>query len=178
MNTFQACQRNTTSSIKQVGLGLEDFSWSRIAFFVNVKITHAGLATRIPTNIDPGNHWVGVIIDTGLRELCFIDPYDLPAPPELMDILEWWLAQHQNIGFEKRLISHAKQSYAYSCGLLARNAVAHHLLPQEIQLLDPENCDTGHLHVLQDLLQYLSDVWSKEVSIYIHKMVDNWRVSL
>ncbi|PBK81357.1 hypothetical protein ARMGADRAFT_1039399 [Armillaria gallica] len=131
------------------------FSWSWIAFFVNVKVTHAGLAIRLPEdNIDPGNHWVGVIIDTGLREISFVNLYALPALPELMDILTWWLAQHNYVNFDQTPIMHMAQSDSYSC-------VGHHLLLHEIPLLDAKGCDTGHCHALRDIFECLLDLLTR-----------------
>ncbi|KAK0447658.1 ribonuclease H-like domain-containing protein [Armillaria borealis] len=135
---------------------IEQFQWSHIAFFVNVKVTHRGAATRLGSDSEPGNHWLGVIIDTAMREIQVADPFSLPPPPALIDILQWWLDQHQNKCFKPTVLRCTKQDDSFSCGILSCNAVANSILPG-YSLIGAADAEGERLRMLCEILALMED---------------------
>ncbi len=103
-----------------------------------------------------GNHWVTVVVDITTEEIGYGDSFGSP-PPELVQVLHWWLTRH---GFKEYKIKNlwcTQQMDSFSCGIIAMNTLQHHFFP-ESPLLDPAECTTGRLTMLNDILDHVDVV--------------------
>ena len=84
-----------------------------------------------------GNHWVGVVVDVAERKILYVDPMKYPPPSELILVLQWWLKNHVGGDFvvDTEALECTQQNDGFSCGIWTLNAIAHHLSPNEFQLI-------------------------------------------
>lgn len=84
-----------------------------------------------------GNHWVGVVVDVAERKRLYVDPMKYPPSSELILVLQWWLKNHVGGDFVvgTEALECTQQNDGFSCGIWTLNAIAHHLSPNEFQLI-------------------------------------------
>jgi hypothetical protein len=76
----------SASHIRKLGEALVNGTYTKIAMSVSVRI-EAG-QTNLPTNSEPGNHWVMVILDVEMLLILYGDSCRLPPPNEPHDMLQ------------------------------------------------------------------------------------------
>ncbi|KAF9477044.1 hypothetical protein BDN70DRAFT_881600 [Pholiota conissans] len=56
-----------------------------------VAVRMNGSNTLLPDSENVSNHWCGLAVDIDNHTLQYADPLGHPPPPELIEILRWWL---------------------------------------------------------------------------------------
>lgn len=94
-----------------------------------------------------GNHWTGVAIDSVNLWTYYGDSMQAPIPDDLKAI-EWWLSNHFTLPFTWSSLEITEQHDSYSCGLLAANALMHHIDPAIHPFIQPHPnvLDIAQLH--------------------------------
>ena len=136
----------STSHIQKLGEALVNVTYAKIAMSVSVRIK-AG-RTALPTNSEPGNHWVTVILNVETLSILYGDSYRLPPPTELHDMLQWWLSHHRAETFQWADLPTSLQSDNFSCSILSVNGMAHVLLPTVFPLIPEESCISACIDML------------------------------
>jgi hypothetical protein len=131
-------EERSTSHIQKLGEALANGTYAKITMSVSVRI-EAG-QTALPTNSEPGNHWVTVILNVETLAILYGDSYRLPPPTELHDMLRWWLSHHRAETFQWADLPTSLQSDNFPCSILSVNGMAHALLPTVFPLIPEESC--------------------------------------
>ncbi len=131
---------------------LESGMLSCIAFPVCIK-SKPGI-TLLPDedNGIHGNHWVAIVVDVVSEEIGYGDSVG-PPPPELVKVLYWWLTRYGFKEYKIKNLRCTQQMDSFSCGVIAANTLQHHFFP-ESPLLDPAECTTGRLTMLNNILDH------------------------
>ncbi|KAF8182681.1 hypothetical protein BJ912DRAFT_853954 [Pholiota molesta] len=98
-----------------------------------------GIQNKLATifNINE-NHWVAVVIDFKLSRILYGDSMGGTVDDDLEEVLTWWTHHHTGHAFVTAYLPITRQRDSHSCGLLAWNALANHLLPNRYSLFDAE----------------------------------------
>jgi hypothetical protein len=145
----------SASHIRKLGEALANGTYTKIAMSVSVRI-EAG-QTNLPTNSEPGNHWVTVILDVEMLSILYGDSCRLPPPNELHDMLQWWSSHHRAGTFQWADLPSSLQSDNFSCAILSANSMAHAFLPPVFPLIREENsgCISARIDMLILIVNYL-----------------------
>jgi hypothetical protein len=83
-------------------------------------------------------HWCSMDItaDTSERTILYGDPEGDEAPDWLREATIWWLSKHVEGSFEWGILPCPTQRDGFSCGILAKNALAHRFIPRKFPLID------------------------------------------
>ncbi len=92
-------------------------------------------------------HWVAVVVDFTVSEVLVGDSLGDDPDPELVAVINWWLACHSTTAFSWKSLPITHQKDAHSCGALSWNALAHHLLPDDYPLSGHSRHDTDNLRM-------------------------------
>ncbi|KAH9911895.1 uncharacterized protein B0H18DRAFT_1127828 [Fomitopsis serialis] len=101
-----------------------------------------------------GAHWIAVVVDFRVWSILFADSMGHSIPPQLHDLLQWWLTPYAK---QQLSVSHlpcmrqAPGDY-FSCGICAPNAIAHYYLPDLHPLILPDMVDSARM-------VYLERIW-------------------
>ena len=87
------------------------------------------------TNIDK-NHWVAVVLDFKGSRIRYGDSMGGSINEDLEAVLTWWTHQHTGRHFMTSYLPITRQRDGHSCGILAWNALAVHILPTTYSLMD------------------------------------------
>jgi Ulp1 protease family, C-terminal catalytic domain len=139
--------------IKSAGDVLVNSPSTKLAMIVFVQVLQNG-TTTLPIESE-GDHWVSVIIDAETNTLMYGNPLHYPPPPELVNMLRWWLKHYLNEEFTLTDLPCAQQQDGYSCGVLAVNGLAHHFFPESIPLIAPDACDAGRVNAWARIIRFL-----------------------
>ena len=120
-------KERSASHIRKLGEALTSGIYTKIAMSISVRV-EAG-QTALPTDSEPGNHWVIAILDVEALLISYGDSYRLPPPTELHDMLQWWSSHHRVETFQWADLPSSLQSDNFSCPILSANSMAHALLP-------------------------------------------------
>ncbi|PPR06353.1 hypothetical protein CVT26_004627 [Gymnopilus dilepis] len=112
-----------------------------------------GVLDKLATIINIGqNHWVAVIVDFQCAEILHGDSLSGTIPAELEATLTWWTFHHTAQHFPIKKLPITQQRDGYSCGLLAWNALATRLLPDQHSLMDSMMVADERLKVLLQVI--------------------------
>ncbi|KAL0953304.1 hypothetical protein HGRIS_004553 [Hohenbuehelia grisea] len=100
-------------------------------------------------------HWVAMTVDAQAAVVRYGDGLEVAMPAELREAYRWWLAQHTVRYFEFTNLPIARQTDAHSCGILADNALSHHLDPSRFPLVEPSGAVDARLQQFLHLSRYL-----------------------
>ena len=96
------------------------------------------------------NHWTASNVDQ-TATIHYADPKGKAAPSWLTAALEWWLSKHREDitawEWAPLACSHQPNHDNHSCGILSVNVVAHHHLPNEYPLIDPEHTSIARMEL-------------------------------
>jgi Ulp1 family protease len=98
-------------------------------------------------NLDQ-NHWVQVIIDTSSSKILYGDSFGKPITHEIKEVLTWWTNHHTATNFQIHSLAITRQVDEYSCGMLAWNAIAAHVLPDTYSLVSSQAVADERLKML------------------------------
>ena len=110
----------------------ENPTYKKIAIYFSINC-----GGDLPVPDTKGNHWVGVVVDVVEKIILYVDPMKHPPPNELILVLQWWLGQHVSGNFvvDTETLACTLQNNNFSCGIRTLNAIAHHLCPNQFQLI-------------------------------------------
>lgn len=114
---------DTPAFLNTIGRELQHGAQRMIGICINVK---SGAVNKLPTASDPGNHWVGLVVDGQRHLLLFGDSQGGDAPKELVEVMRSWLKEYFQEKFSVRLLEYTNQVNSWCCGDLAINMIAHH----------------------------------------------------
>ncbi|TFK59107.1 hypothetical protein BDN72DRAFT_748184, partial [Pluteus cervinus] len=99
------------------------------------------------------HHWVAVVIDFASEQIFIGDSMssDLSIGSQMRCVLDWWINAHMLQQFTYHRLPITVQHDGYSCGLLAWNAIAHHLDPERYTLISPLQVKDERIQVLLTL---------------------------
>lgn len=147
--------------IRSLGDGLRASPTAWVGGVVNTAIGPDG-ATTLPGPYESGNHWAAFAYSRATGTLAYGDSLHGTFPTELRDILQWWINQHlgdHDISVAEMACT--EQQDAYSCGILAFNALCHHLLPQLYTLVDEAKINEARVELFLKVITNLqSDDWA------------------
>jgi Ulp1 family protease len=83
-----------------------------------------------------GNHWVAVEVDFECSKIIYGDSLGGKINQEIETALTWWIHQHTAKHFTTGLLPITQQKDDYSCGILAWNAIATKIIPENHSLMD------------------------------------------
>jgi hypothetical protein len=86
-------------------------------------------------NLDQ-NHWVSVVIDAPSSRILYGDSLGKPITREVKGVLTWWINHHTATNFQIDNLAITCQEDGWSCGMLAWNAIAAHVLPETYSLVN------------------------------------------
>ena len=152
-------EKKSASHIRKLGEALANGIHTKIAMSVSVRVEE-GRAV-LPTDSNPGNHWVTVILDVEMLSILYGDSYKLPPPVELCDILHWWLTHHRAKVFQWGDLPCSLQSDQFSCPIFSANAMAHALLPTLFPLMPEDGCISARMDMLIQIVSY----WKRTNSV-------------
>ena len=143
----------SASHIQKLGEALANGTYTKIAMSVVIWISEG--QTVLPTNLEPGNHWVTVILDVETLSITYGDSYRLPPPTELHDMLHWWSSHHCVETFQWADLPIPLQSDNFSCPILSANSMAHALLPLVFPLIPEGSYISACIDILILIVNYL-----------------------
>ncbi|KAF8489162.1 hypothetical protein JB92DRAFT_2756243 [Gautieria morchelliformis] len=110
------------------------------------------------------NHWVAFMVD--FKQSCWFygDSMGIQPQEQTQAALQWWLRQHSLTSFELVSMPCTQQVDGHSCGVLAANALAHHLFPIDIQLLDAKEVDYARMDTLRQVIEHHNALVSSTLS--------------
>lgn len=117
-----------------------------------------------PINI---NHWVALIVNQREKKVFYGDPVGSALPAVLHQAIDWWLQNHFAKSFIWVWLSCTHRHDSYSCGVLAVNAITHHLLPATFPLISPTLQDVDIVCITfghQIVNKHLSAVYSVDIN--------------
>jgi Ulp1 family protease len=82
------------------------------------------------------NHWVSVVIDVPSSRILYGDSLGNPITCEIKGVLTWWTSHHTATNFQIHKLAITRQEDTCSCGMLAWNAIAAHVLPETYLLVN------------------------------------------
>lgn len=87
-------------------------------------------------------HWVPYVVDPVSSSITYGDSLGGSIPVTLREALRWWLLEHRkemNLSTDKPVVVRSlpitRQDDNFSCGILATNAIGHHLLHDALPLV-------------------------------------------
>ncbi|KIM35344.1 hypothetical protein M413DRAFT_39984, partial [Hebeloma cylindrosporum] len=114
-----------------------------------VPVRYTGSETQLPFDEDIiSNHWCSFIIDTNERTIHYGDSLGPPPPPELLDVLNWWLGLSFPTPFSLVELPITQQADTFSCAVFAVNALSHYFLPSRFSLLPNGLCLPARVEAL------------------------------
>jgi hypothetical protein len=122
----------------------------------NVSVACTAVAMRLAQNgaillegqQSPSNHWCALLIDAKRRVLHYGDPMGSPPPPELFDVMNWWLGFSFTEEFSFQALPITRQTDSFSCSILTINALAHYFFPSIPLLLNGPNLLSARIDML------------------------------
>ncbi|XP_006456240.1 hypothetical protein AGABI2DRAFT_146132 [Agaricus bisporus var. bisporus H97] len=114
-------------------LSSEEIKGGRIQYMATIMSVYlAGNQTAVlPNTSQPrGNHWVAVVLDLEHGVVRYGDPTGAAAPSELLEMIMWWLGQHEwSRELKTEMLPCPNQVDSHSCSTLAFNSVVSHFYP-------------------------------------------------
>ncbi|KAF9236437.1 hypothetical protein BU15DRAFT_50062, partial [Melanogaster broomeanus] len=109
-------------------------------YFARLRETGFSLGSGVQTNVGfvaniHDTHWVGVILDFACNIIYYGDSLGCKMDAKLAATLQWWTRHHSGQKFTHQDLAITRQDDTFSCGVLAFNAIAHHLLPSHYPLV-------------------------------------------
>ena len=109
-----------------------------------IAVHYKGNKTELPVGTDLiSNHWCSLIIDTSQRTIHYGDSLGPAPPPELLDVLNWWLEPSFPTPFSVVDLPITQQSDGISCAIFTVNALSHYFSPLQSPLLSNTLCLQG-----------------------------------
>jgi hypothetical protein len=102
-------------------------------------------------NVD-SNHWIALMVNFRSKKVYYGNSQGGAVDEELRAAYDWWLSVHNETTFEWVRMKITKQRDTYSCGLLAANALAHILDPEQFDLTDPKTVDAERINILSRVI--------------------------
>jgi len=103
-------------------------------------------------NVD-GDHWIALMVNFRQHKVYYGDSAGHPINKELRTAYTWWFSEHNEHEFEWVQIDITEQEDGYLCGLLATNALAHVLDPNQFDLMDAKVVDAERVNVLKRVIR-------------------------
>ncbi|KAF8314588.1 uncharacterized protein EI90DRAFT_2948021 [Cantharellus anzutake] len=137
----------TCQTLQQFGIELASGSVSQFG-----GITHIN-----------NNHWIAFLISPVESTIYVADSLRQPTEDNglsAVDVLQWWLAASYSspnksvLPFQIAWLPIAYQKDSISCGLLALNALMHHLIPTKYSLCTNNNMVMLHVKFLTSILDH------------------------
>jgi Ulp1 family protease len=94
------------------------------------------------------NHWVSVVIDVPTSRILYGDSLGKPITREIKAVLTWWTNHHTATNFPIHDLAITHQNDSCSCGMLAWNAIAAHVLPETYSLVNSHAIMDERLKIL------------------------------
>jgi hypothetical protein len=114
-----------------------------------VAVRYTGSETQLPFGEDIiSNHWCSFVIDTNERTIHYGDSLGAAPPPELLDVLNWWLGLSFPTPFSLIDLPITQQTDSFSCAVFAVNALSHYFLPLISPLLPNGLCLSARVEAL------------------------------
>jgi hypothetical protein len=82
-------------------------------------------------------HWVALVVDFVTQEILYGDSFGHPISANMLAVINWWTHYHTNSWFTVRTLPISRQKDSFSCGMLAWDALRHHLGHGAHSLMDP-----------------------------------------
>ena len=82
-------------------------------------------------------HWVALVVDFVTQELLYGDSFGHPISESMLAVINWWTHYHTNSCFTVSTLPISRQQDGFSCGMLAWDALRHHLGHGAHVLMDP-----------------------------------------
>jgi hypothetical protein len=95
-----------------------------------------------------GTHWVALVLDFCTHTIWHGDSLGWTMDIKLKTVLEWWTREHTSVPFMYKSLPIMHQDDAFSCGLLAWNALSHFFLPAIYPLINAMDTAAERLRVL------------------------------
>jgi len=94
-----------------------------------------------------GNHWVSYVVqvDSTHSHLLYGDSFGNDPPNEVAAAFHWWITAHVKLLYHRGKLAISPQTDGRSCGILSPNAVAHHVLPVSVNLVDEKDTDEARI---------------------------------
>ena len=99
----------------------------------------SGTKRYLATIVNKDNvHWTAIILDFKEQTILHGDSFGHSIATHLHEVFSWWIGHHTGKQFTYRTLPIATQHDSFSCGMMAWDALRHHLLPQHHSLMDPQ----------------------------------------
>ena len=114
-----------------------------------VAVRYTGGETQLPFGEDIiSNHWCSFVIDINKHTIHYGDSLGTAPPPELLEVLNWWLGLSFPTPFSLIDLPVTQQTDTFSCGVFAVNALSHYFLPSMSPLLPNGLCLPARVEAL------------------------------
>lgn len=106
-----------------------------------VAVHYTGSEAQLPFGQDIiSNHWCSFILDINECTIHYGDSLGTAPPPELIDVLNWWLGLSFPTPFSLVNLPITQQTDTFSCAVFAVYALSHYFLPLISPLLPNGLC--------------------------------------
>ena len=120
-----------------MGQSLETGIYDQLAMLINIDRTH----------------WVCAVLDFRGRTIHYGNSQKSSIPVSISKTLSWWTHFHSGEVFTYQPLAITAQIDTHSCGVLALNALRHHLLNGE-SLISAQDALNGRLQILLEVLRH------------------------
>jgi hypothetical protein len=110
------------------------------------------LAAGIRTKVGGGgninsNHWISYILQIDSTQINFLygDSFGSEPPNDVAAAFKWWITTHVKYQYLHRKLAISPQTDSHSCGVLSPNAVAHFVLPENVELVAEKDADEARI---------------------------------
>jgi hypothetical protein len=93
------------------------------------------------------NHWISYILQIDSMQINFLygDSFGSEPPSDVAAAFKWWITTHVKYQYLHSKLTISPQTDSHSCGVLSPNAVAHFVLPENVELVTEKDADEARI---------------------------------